>query len=446
MYDIIILGAGPGGYELALEASKKGLSTALIEANEIGGTCLNYGCIPTKTYYQNAKFINELNKSEQLGMKVQYSFAFNEIFHRKEKVVSSLKEGIRFLLAKAKVDVIQGFGRFIDKNKVTVNDKIYEAKVIVIATGSSSIQLRLPGFDSKNVLCSKQLLSLEELPKRLVIIGGGVIGVEMATIFHHFGCDVEVIEMCDQILPTVDQEIAKRLQGYLKQQGIKLHTKSRVREIMDDQTVQVKLLSKDQEQIILCDKVLLSVGRKPNLVDLGLEDVGIEYSNKGIFVNENFQTNIANIYAIGDVTGKTMLAHMATYSGYRVLNHILQEQDDIDFNLVPSCVFTFPEVASIGMTEEEAKEKQLELTIGKAFYRANGKAVSMNETDGFVKIIVHDEKIIGVHIIGQDASVMIHEALPLMNEKIKLSKACDYIHAHPTLSEVFASALKELKK
>lgn len=446
MYDIIILGAGPGGYELALEASKKGLSVALVEADEVGGTCLNYGCIPTKTYYQNAKFINELNKSEQLGITVQYSFDFNEVVNRKEKVVTSLKEGIKFLLTKAKVDFIQGYGCLVDSNHVVVNHTIYQAKYLVIATGSSSIELKLPGFDSQNVISSQQLLALKELPKRLVIIGGGVIGIEMASIFQSFGCDVTVIEMCEQILPTVDQEIAKRLQAYLKQQGIKIHTKSAVVGIEDHQEVIVKLLSKEKELLIPCDKVLLSVGRKPNVSNMGLDEVGITYSKKGILVNENFQTNVPNIYAIGDVTGKTMLAHMATYSGYRVLHHILQETDTIHFDLVPSCVFTFPEIASIGMTEEEAKEKGFNITIGKAYYRANGKAISMNETDGFIKIIACDEKIIGVHIIGYEASVMIHEALPLMNEKIEIARICDYIHAHPTLSEIFASALKELKK
>jgi len=446
MYDIIILGAGPGGYELALEASKKGLKVALVEADEVGGTCLNYGCIPTKTYYQNAKLINDLTKSEQLGMTVQYTFAFEKVFRRKEKVVSSLKEGIQFLLTKAKVELIQGYGHLVDKNSVEVNDSLYQAKYIVIATGSSSMTLNLPGFHNPRVISSQQLLALKDLPKRLVVIGGGVIGIEMASIFHSFGCDVEVIEMCEQILPTLDQEIAKRLQSYLKQQGIKIYTNSIVHEIAGENELIVTVSSKGKEEHKVCDKVLLAVGRKPNVANMGLDCVGIHYSNKGIQVNDHFQTNVANIFAIGDVTGKTMLAHMATYSGYRVLNYILQEKDTINFNFIPACVFTFPEVATIGITEEEVRKMNLEITIGKSYYRANGKAVSMNETEGFVKIIACNETIVGVHIIGYDASILIHEALPLVNEKISITKANSYIHAHPTLSEVFAIALKELKK
>lgn len=446
MHDLIILGAGPGGYELALAASKKGLDVILVEAHEIGGTCLNYGCIPTKTYYQNAKFLQELAKCEQLGVTAEYKFNFRAAYNRKETTIATLKAGIDFLLAKANVVVVKGYGRLIDNNSVKVADSIYQAKNIVIATGSSSVELKLPGFDNKNILDSRALLALEELPKKLVVIGGGVIGMEMAAIFHSFGCQVTVIEMCEQILPTVDAEIAKRLQSYLKQQGLKFYTRSQVVEIGENPELEVKIREKDKEIILTCDKVLLAVGRKPNVNDLGLDTVGINYSNKGILVNDNFQTNIANIYAIGDVTGKLMLAHMATYSGHHVLAHILHEESLINFANVPSCVFTFPEVASLGLTEVEAREKNLDITISKSFYRANGKAMAMNEVDGFIKIITHQDVIIGVHIIGYDASTLIHEALPLMNEQITITKACHYIHAHPTLSEIFANALWEAKK
>ncbi|MDD3170932.1 MAG: dihydrolipoyl dehydrogenase [Bacilli bacterium] len=446
MKDLIIIGAGPGGYELALEASKKGLKVTLIEQDQLGGTCLNYGCIPTKSYYQNAKILKELEKKEIFGITGKLDFDFSVAYKRKEEIISSLKEGIKFLLDKTDIEYINGRGRLINSNTVKVGEETYIAENIVIATGSRPIRLDLPGFSLEGVLTSRDLLELKDIPQKMVIIGGGVIGIEMASIFHKFGCDVEVIEMCDAVLPNYDQEISKRLQGYLKQQGIKIHMRSKVVKIDKKENLIVNFIEKDSENLIVCDKVLLAIGRKPNIDNLGLEDVGINYTGKGITVDDNFMTNIPHIYAIGDVNGKTMLAHAATYSGYKVLSNILNEPDEIDLENIPSCVFTFPEIASIGLTEEEARKTGLEVKIGKSMYRACGKAVAMNEVEGFVKLIAIDNVIMGAHIIGYDASVIIHEALPLINEKITVSRASGYVHAHPTLSEVFSGALKELKK
>lgn len=434
MNDLIILGAGPGGYELALEAAKKGLSVTLIEGDALGGTCLNCGCIPTKAYYKSASLIKEMQDAMAIGIKANYDFDFGLLKKRKEEIVKSFQEGIKFSLNKAQVKIINGFGKLVDKNTIAVGDELYSGKYIVIATGSKSSSL--PGFADD--LTSTEILDLENVPKKLVIIGGGVIGIEFAGIFKAFGSDVEVVEYMDRIIPNADKEISKRLLAYLKQQGIKFYLNSKATKIDG------KLYINQNEELIPLDydKILVCVGRKPNLENIGLDEVGIKYQSKGIIVDENFKTNIDNIYAIGDVTGKMMLAHYATYSGYQVLKDILHLESQIKFNLTPSCVFSFPEVSWLGLTEEEAQNQGLEYQVYKSLFRANGKAVTLNASEGFVKIIVSNDKIIGCSIIGHDASTLIHEMSVVMNQDMNINHFFDIIHAHPTLSEIFTSALK----
>lgn len=437
--DLIIIGAGPGGYELALAASKKGLSTLLIEEKVIGGTCLHHGCIPTKTLYHSAKILKDIKSYSEFGICINYEFDYLKAREKKNEVVNTLHSGINFQLKTQKVETIYGRAKLISKNEVEVNEEAYSANFIVIATGSSSINLRLPGFDNKNVVSSTEMLNINEVPKNLVVIGGGVIGIELASIFKYYGSNVEVIEAQDRILPMIDKEVSKRLTAYLKNSGIKIYTSSSVVGIEDNK---VYFNSKGEIIHTVYDKVLVSVGRRPNVDGLGLEDVGINYSHKGIEVDNNFKTNIDNIYAIGDVTGKMMLAHTATYSGYKVLSHILGEDRAIDFNLIPNCVFTFPEVASIGLTEDEAKG--VDYKVNKFLFKANGKAHTIGESDGFVKIISFADKILGVHILGPNASDIIHEAAILMNADIGIEKAKNIIFAHPTLSETFGGCILEI--
>ncbi|HQC74714.1 MAG TPA: FAD-dependent oxidoreductase, partial [Bacilli bacterium] len=291
------------------------------------------------------------------------------------------------------------------------------------------------------VLSSTEMLDLDVIPKKLAIVGGGVIGIEFASIFQQFGSEVEVFEALDTILPLSDREISKRLLSYLKQSGIKFHLKTMVSKIEKTDHLQLFYQEKDQELTTEADVVLVAVGRKPKLDKLGLEEVGIVYDRFGIKVNEHFQTNFPHIYAIGDVTGKMMLAHSATYSGFQVLKHLLHQSDRIDFSILPSCVFTFPEVAQVGLTEEEAKS--LDYRVLKSFFRANGKALTINETNGFIKIIVVDEVIRGVHILGPHASDLISEAVALLNQKTTVQEMKNFIHPHPTLGEIFASAIRE---
>jgi dihydrolipoamide dehydrogenase len=429
MNDLIIIGAGPGGYELALEASQKGLVTTLIEKEKIGGTCLNSGCIPTKAYYKTASLIRELKSSSTLGVEGDFKINFLNVKKRKDEIVKQLQEGIIFSLKKAKVNYINGFAKLIDHNTVIVNDELIQGKNIVIATGSRGFLL--PGFE--DALTSKEILELEILPKKLVIIGGGVIGIEMASIFNYLGTEVEVVEYMDSIIPNADKEVSKRLLNLLKNQGIKFHLNSKA--LRKEGSI-VYIDTKSEIQSLECDQVLIAIGRKPNLEGIGLEDLKINFNSKGIIVDQNFKTNLDNIYAIGDVTGKMMLAHFATYNGYQVLKDIMKEDRKINFDLVPGCVFTFPEVSWVGMTEEECKASNLEYNVYKGLYRANGKALTMNETDGFVKMIVSNGEIKGVHIIGVDSSTLIHEMNLVMNVNMHQKEFLDIIHAHPTISEI----------
>ncbi|NLD26585.1 MAG: FAD-dependent oxidoreductase, partial [Acholeplasmataceae bacterium] len=332
---------------------------------------------------------------------------------------------------KAGVELVYGEAMLESANRIRVNKEFYEGKNIVIATGSRAALLPFLDPSNPDIITSTEILSEKNPPKKLVIIGGGVIGIEIASIFNLFGSEVEVIEMMDSIIPNLDKEISKRLLALLKAQGIKFHLSARVEAV---QGKKVTYSDKNGEMTLNFDKLLVAVGRKPNIEKLGLDKVGIRYDKSGIIVNENFQTIIPNIYAIGDVTGKMMLAHSATYSGYQVLKTLLNEEDRIDFSILPSCVFTFPEVATVGLTEEECKE--LNYRVAKYYFKANGKAQTMGETDGFVKMIIVDDLIKGVHILGPHASDLIHEAVVLIAKKASIDELHNFIHAHPTLSEV----------
>ena len=433
-YDIVIIGAGPGGYETALYAKENGLSVALIEEKKLGGTCLNCGCIPTKTYYTACKYIHDIKKMNSFGFETNYSFDFSKMREKKDNIVLELSKGIEFLLNSAHIDLYSGRGIITDNtNTITtikVNDDILSCNNCIIATGSEPVKDII--INGNKAITSEELLSLNELPKSLTIIGGGVIGIEMATIFANFGTKVEVVEMMDTILPTLDSDISKRIQLSLSKIGIKFHVKSIVKEIIDKNSILI--IEKEKEQIITSDYILLSVGRKAR-VDV-FENVNIETCKRGFVTNDYFETSIPHIYAIGDCNGKNMLAHYATYSGYKVINKILNKNDNINLSLTPSAVFTLPEIALIGLTEKEAKEKNISYTVKKLSFRQNGKALSMDEKDGFIKTLISDDEIIGMCICGPAAPDLIHEISILLNKNIKISEFKEYVFAHPTLSEI----------
>lgn len=443
--DLIIIGAGPGGYETALEAVVKGMSVTLVNGGRLGGTCLNEGCIPTKCMVKDAKVVTTMREAADFACdNVKFDVDFNKVTARKAAVVDQLRSGVEALLTKAKVNVVNGMASFKNNTTVTVGDEEFDADNIIVATGSHSRSLPIPGADKEWVLDSTKALALEFVPAELIVIGGGVIGMEFASIFSSFGSKVTVIEYMKQILPPFDSDIAKRLRQTLSKRGIEIITGAAVTKIEEtyDYRVAVTYEAKGKEQTVTATNVLMSVGRGPNVDGLNLDAAGVEWSPRGIVVDENFRTNVPNIYAVGDVNARMMLAHVASAQGKRALNHILGKTDDIDFEVVPSAVFTDPECGMAGLTEEQCKAKGIEVEIGKSFYRSNGKALAMGETDGICKLIFDkaDGRLIGAHIMGAEAALLAQQCADLIALRRTRDDIKQLIFGHPTLSEIILGA------
>ena len=456
MMKLLIIGAGPGGYETAVAASKHGLDVTIVSDGPVGGTCLNEGCIPTKSLCRNAEVLDTLAESSVFGIdNLSYSFDFKKVIARKNEVVARLKSGVEFLLESKNITLLYGKAVFKDAHTVAVTspegkETALKADKIIIATGSYSASLPIPGAELEGVISSKEILELEEVPQRLCIIGAGVIGLEFASIFKSFGSEVNVIEYCKDILPRFDIDLAKRLKHTLSNRGISIETSAQVMRIdKTDEGLEITYKKKDKEIKVVADKVLMAVGRRPNVLSVRPDVAGLEFTPKGIVVDGNMRTNVPGVYAIGDVAGGMMLAHVATFQGFKALADILGESREIDFSVVPAAVFTNPEVGVVGMTEEECKEKGLQIKCLKSFFRANGKALSMNAPEGYCKLIVYtgeDDndlqhgRILGCHIMGAHASDIIQEIAVLMNTKATISDFQNIIHAHPTLTEVVQEA------
>lgn len=459
---IIIIGAGPGGYETALLAAKRGVEVVLIEAGHVGGTCLNEGCIPTKSFCKNAEVIDGLREAETFGVTgLSYGFDFKAVAARKNAVVEQLRGGVEGLLGHKLITLVRGKASFKDQHTVIADDQEYTADYIIIATGSVSASLPIPGADLPGILTSREILDMEEIPQRLCVIGGGVIGLEFASVFRSFGSEVTVLEYCKDILPRFDTDLAKRLKQSLGKRGIEIVTQAQVTgiEILrsaqdDNQDVQddnqasqddvyrVTYVRKGKEEAVEADKVLMAVGRRANVGSLNLADAGIEFTPRGIVVNDVMQTNVPHIYAVGDINGKMMLAHAATFQGIVALDHIMGIENEIDLSVMPAAVFTSPEAASVGKTEDECKDAGIPVKCLKSFFRANGKAVTMAETDGFCKLIVNSEtdELLGCHLFGPHSSDIVQEICALISRKTTLAQFKDIIHTHPTLTEVLQSA------
>ena len=449
--DLLIIGSGPGGYRTASYAAKNGLQVTIIEKGQLGGTCLNAGCIPTKCLAHDAEV--RLTALSSIGSLP--SLDFKKVIERKEGVLNQLREGIGSLLDQHNITLIKGEVHFVSDYIVEVGGKQIEAKNIIIATGS---QAKLPPFINREdylnspkfkrtVVTSTELLSIEKLPEKLVIIGAGVIGMEFASAFAAFGSQVTVVEFMKECLPPIDSDIAKRLRKTLEKRGVTFYMQSAVEEIIyptegDNLGTMVIFRKKDKEFKIETDLVLIATGRQPNVMDIGLDSTNIEFSPKGIPVNDNMETNIKGIYAIGDVNARQMLAHAATFQGFHAVNHIIGKQDNIRLDIMPSAIFTYPEAASVGKTEDQCKEAGIPYTTRKGFYRSNGKALSMDETEGMIKILIgEDGLILGGHAYGSHSADLIQELSALMNRDIKLEEICDIIHIHPTLSEILQDTL-----
>ena len=444
---ITIIGGGPGGYVAALKAAKMGADVCLVEKEELGGTCLNWGCIPTKALVRSAEIYNDFKNAAEFGCRAEnISFKWDEIINRKNNIVSQLTNGIKSLLKKRKVEVIIGKAEIVNKNKVLViKDKkelIINTKNIILATGSKPIKLPIVAEAAdKHLLYSKQVLDLEKLPQKMAIIGGGVIGLEFAFIFSRLDVEVTVIEYLDEILSFLDVDVIKEITEAAAEAGIEIHTGAEAKSVKAtaDQQALVEFEVSGQKKYITADKVLMAVGRQAYLGDLDLEKAGImiDENTGGIKVNEKMKTTVDNIYAIGDCTGKTQLAHAASHQGIIAAKNILAEKAEMDYNTIPAAVFTAPEIAAVGLTEKEAANKDLEIKIGKFPVKANGKALTLGETRGFVKIISDAETdfVLGGTIIGPHATDLIAEITLAVNNNLTTEAIIDTIHAHPTSAE-----------
>lgn len=434
-FDIIIIGGGPGGYKTATYAASKGLTALVVEKAEFGGTCLNCGCIPTKTYARNAEIIQTLKEADIYGLdELSFSFNFKTAYERKNNVIDALRNGISTLLSAPGITVVKGEAVLKSASSVSVNGEEYSAKNIIIATGSESKTLPIAGLDADMICDSTWLLSTDTLPKRICIVGAGVIGMEFASILNSFGCEVSVVEFLKECLPALDGDIAKRLRKCLEKRGVAFYMQSGLKSAAKGKVVFEK---KGKETELETEKVLLAVGRKPNVEGLGLDEVGIAYDKKGITVNDMMQTSVSGVYAIGDVNGRQMLAHAAEMQGKRAVNSILGLQDDIRFDIMPAAIFTNPEAACVGKTEELLKAEGVEYICQKHYYRANGKALAMNETEGMLKLLAgKDGLIIGCHVYGAHAADLVQEVSVLMCRNTTLQQLHDMTHIHPTLSEI----------
>ena len=426
--DIIIIGSGPGGYRTAGYALQQGKQVVIIEKAEAGGTCLNSGCIPTKCLAHDA----EANASD-----------FPAAAERKRNVMNQLRQGIEQLLSAPGITLVRGEATFKDARTVTVDGTDYEADDIIIATGSSSKMPPVEGIDNPRVITSTEALNFQTLPAEIVIIGAGVIGMEFASILSRFGAKVSVIEYLKECLPVIDKDIAKRVRKQIeKLQGVTFYMDSAVKAINDNEVVFVSNKN-GKETRLECPgcPVLIATGRKPNIEGLNLEAAGVEYSPKGITVNDNMLTSVPHIYAIGDVTGRQMLAHAATFMGFRAVNAIVGKADKIRFDIMPSAIFTYPEAAAVGLTEDQCKQQGIECRALKGYYRANGKALAIDEPEGMVKLIAGaDGRILGCTSYGAHSADIVQEVTAYMNCNATVADIADSVHIHPTLSEILQDA------
>jgi len=453
-YDLIIIGSGPGGYVAAIRAGQLGMKTAIIEKYEtLGGTCLNVGCIPSKALLDSSEHFYQLNHSfEEHGIKVQkVTLDLHQMVARKAQVVKQTCDGVKFLMKKQKVDVFTGMGSFVDAThiKVTAADgteTILETKNVIIATGSKPVTPVSMGYDKNRVITSTEALNITELPKHMVIIGAGVIGLELGSVFARLGTKVEVVEYLDRILPGMDSDCAKELQRSLKKMGITFHLShevTTVKGLKAKARVEMKPREGGEAISLETDYCLIAIGRKPYTEGLGLENTKVKLDEKGkVIVNDHLLTDEPNIYAIGDVIKGAMLAHKAEEEGMYVVESMAGQKPHIDYNLIPGVVYTWPEVAGVGKTEEALKAEGVEYKVGKFPMRALGRARASGDLEGLIKVIAHkdSDEILGVHMFAARAADMIMEAVALMEFKASAEDMARISHPHPTFTEAIREA------
>lgn len=459
-YDLVILGGGTGGYVAAIRASQLGLKTAIVEKGKLGGTCLHKGCIPSKALLRSAEVLRTAKNSEEFGVTAgDVAFNFAKVQKRKQGIIDTLYSGVQGLMKKNKIDIYEGFGRILGPSifspmpgtvSVEMNDGTDNAmlipKNVIIATGSRPRALPDLPFDGEVILSSDNALELESLPESIIIVGGGVIGIEWASMLTDFGVSVTVLEYASRILPTEDEEVSKEMERLLKKRGVKIITGAKVlagTAEKQDGSVLIQAEVNGGQEAYKAEKLLVSIGRQANVEGMGLENTDIVVEKGMITVNEFYQTKESHIYAIGDVIGGLQLAHVASHEGITAVNHIAgEEADPIDYTMVPKCIYSSPEAASVGLTEREAKEQGYEVKTGKFSFRAIGKALVYGESDGFVKIVA-DKKtddLLGVHMLGPHVTDMISEAGLARVLDAAAWEVGHTIHPHPTLSEAIGEA------
>ena len=457
-FDSVVIGGGPGGYVCAIRLAQLGKKTACIESRgSLGGTCLNVGCIPSKNLLNLSENYHKAKNFEKIGIEIgSLKLNLPKMMKNKEKAVTVLTKGIEFLFKKNKVTYFKGTGSIAGKNQISIKssdikNETIEAKNIIIATGSDPVSLPGVEFDEEKIVSSTGALSLKEVPKKLVVVGGGYIGLEMGSVWSRLGSEVQVVEFLDHITPGMDKEISNEFQKLLKKQGINFNLKTKVETISKNNTGVTINTTDDQgnKKKFECDIALISVGRKPNTNNLNLDKVGVEKDKKGrIKVNKNFQTNIKNIYAIGDVIEGPMLAHKAEEEGVAVAEILAGQAGHVNYDVIPGVIYTSPEVATVGKTEEQLKEQNKSYKVGKFPFLANSRAKVNNETDGFVKILADSktDKVLGVHIIGPHCGEMIAEMALAMEFGASSEDIARTCHAHPTHTEAIKEAALAVDK
>jgi dihydrolipoamide dehydrogenase len=448
--DIVVIGGGPAGYVAAIRAASYGAKVVLVEKNLLGGTCLNYGCIPTKTLAKSANNYSSIKKSDELSFNVgELKVNFKKVIDRKRNVIGELRNGIHDLLLYNQIDLVEGEAFIKNKNEIEVLNgsgdlKSVKASKLIITTGSVYNELPDLKFDSELVISSEDILELEKLPKTLMVIGGGVIGAELASIYAQFGVQVHLVEIQPEILPNLDPDVTDFLKQEMSGNGIKFYTSASVKEVSrvkKGATVKLKVKN-DEELEVSVEKILVVTGRKPNLEIKGLETLGLVIVDGAISVNSKMETNIKGIYAAGDVTGGYQLAHVAYHEGIVAAENCLGKDRSISYENIPQCIYTNPEVGLVGLTERNANEKNIDVLVVKAPFSANGKAIASNETSGFIKLIVDKKynELLGVQIVGASATELIQQAVIAVNLEVTLDELENYVFAHPTLSESFWEA------
>jgi dihydrolipoamide dehydrogenase len=444
LYDLIVIGAGPGGYVAAERAGGLGKKTLLIEKSHLGGVCLNEGCIPSKTLLHSAKLFAQARRAGDYGVLVENPrFDLGKVMARKRKVVETLRKGIAYQMDSHHVEVLNGEASFSDRDALTVNGAMYKGRNVMIATGSSPIRLPIPGADKGHVLDSTQALEIAELPRSIVIIGGGIIGLEFASFFSSVGVGVAVIEMLPEILPSFDADIAAMLRKSLPEVTFYLNSK-----VISIGEKDVAFNTEGNEKKISADMVLMAVGRRPNTRNLGLEKIGVDFDPQGIKVDDKMRTNLPNLYAVGDVNGKSPLAHSASRMGEVAVNVMFGGRDRMRYHAIPSVVYTNPEVASAGLTEASAAYQGRKVKVTKLPMRANGRYLAENEgAGGICKVLTDVETgvLVGVHMLGPNCSEIVYGAAAMIEAELRVKDVKEIVFPHPTVSEIFKDALWEIQ-